>query len=74
MKKKSSVAIFLAATSALAISSAEHTVTQSEASLNSTTKKINTFYASLLDAQNYFCEDIVQLVFHLLLYILGHKE
>ena len=40
------------------ISSAEYTVTQSEANLNSTTKKINTFYASLLDAQNNFCEDI----------------
>ena len=26
--------------------------------MNSTTKKINTFYASLLDAQNNFCEDI----------------
>jgi len=40
------------------ISSAEYSVTQSEASFNSTTKKIDTFYASLLDAQNNFCEDI----------------
>ena len=40
------------------ISSAETNVSQTEANIKASNKKLNTFYANLLDAQNNFCEDI----------------